>query len=209
MSPPVYRRKQMLVLLSICRRQVPNSRPPATRAKRMPRHVRSGWQLTRAVHERVISGVRPVGNDVPDVSSERSTARVGSSSGFAPDGRWRTLTFLAALRANALIAPCVIDGPINGVICRAYVEQFLVPILRRGDPLVSTRERRPPSSRRGASGTGCTGSADAFLPPRAQQLRRCDASSKRLLLVVLTNRVALGSGCASAFPNFDWTKRHR
>ena len=56
--------------------------------------------------------------------------------GFAPHGRWRTLTFLAALRANALTAPCVVDGPINGVIFRAYVEQFLVPELRPGDVVV-------------------------------------------------------------------------
>ena len=56
--------------------------------------------------------------------------------GFAPHGRWRTLTFLAALRSNALTAPCVVDGPINGVIFRAYVEQFLVPELRPGDVVV-------------------------------------------------------------------------
>src|SRR5436189_2878296 len=32
-----------------------------------------------------------------------------------PHGRWRTLTFLAALRHDRLAAPCVIDGPINGI----------------------------------------------------------------------------------------------
>jgi transposase len=41
----------------------------------------------------------------------------------------RTLTFLAAL-------PCVIDGPINGMSFRAYVEQVLVPILAPGDIVV-------------------------------------------------------------------------
>jgi hypothetical protein len=41
----------------------------------------------------------------------------------APFGRWRTLTFLAALRCDGLAAPCVIDGPINGASFRAYVEQ--------------------------------------------------------------------------------------
>src|SRR5688572_9970160 len=56
--------------------------------------------------------------------------------GFAPDGRWHTLTFLAALRADALTAPCVIDGPINGAIFRAYVEEMLVPELRPGDIVV-------------------------------------------------------------------------
>jgi transposase len=54
----------------------------------------------------------------------------------APFGRWRTLTFLAALRCDGLTAPCVIDGPINGVSFRAYVEQVLVPALAPGDIVV-------------------------------------------------------------------------
>jgi transposase len=53
----------------------------------------------------------------------------------APFGRWRTLTFLAALRCDGLTAPCVIDGP-NGVSFRAYVEQVLVPVLAPGDIVV-------------------------------------------------------------------------
>ena len=57
-------------------------------------------------------------------------------TGFAPDGRWRTLTFLAALRLGALTAPCVIDGPINGAIFRAWVEQQLAPTLRPGDIVI-------------------------------------------------------------------------
>jgi transposase len=53
-----------------------------------------------------------------------------------PHGHWRTLTFLAALRCDGLTAPCVVDGPINGVTFRAYVEQILVPTLRPGDIVV-------------------------------------------------------------------------
>ena len=49
-----------------------------------------------------------------------------------PHGRWRTLTFLAALRHDRITAPCVIDGPINGASFRAYIEQFLVPTLSPG-----------------------------------------------------------------------------
>ena len=56
--------------------------------------------------------------------------------GFAPDGRWRTLTFLAALRVDALTEPCVFDGPINGTLFRAYTEQFLAPTLKAGDIVV-------------------------------------------------------------------------
>ena len=52
-----------------------------------------------------------------------------------PHGRWRTLTFLAALRHDRITAPCVIDGPINGASFRAYIEQFLVPTL---SPVISS-----------------------------------------------------------------------
>jgi transposase len=54
----------------------------------------------------------------------------------APFGKWRTLTFLAALRHDGLCAPCVIDGPINGKSFLAYVEQILVPALKPGDIVI-------------------------------------------------------------------------
>lgn len=54
----------------------------------------------------------------------------------APFGKWRTLTFLAALRCDRLDAPCVIDGPINGSSFLAYVEQILVPTLQPGDIVI-------------------------------------------------------------------------
>jgi putative transposase len=84
--------------------------------------------------------------------------------GFAPHGRWRTLTFLAALRANALTAPCVVDGPINGVVFRAYVEQFLVPELHPGDVVVldNLGSHRAQAIR---DAILATGARLAFLPP--------------------------------------------
>ena len=56
--------------------------------------------------------------------------------GFAPHGRWRTLTFVGALRCDELTAPCVFEGPVNGEAFRAYVEQLLVPALKPGDVVV-------------------------------------------------------------------------
>lgn len=53
-----------------------------------------------------------------------------------PHGRWRTLTFLAALRVNRIDAPCVIDGPINGRSFLAYIEQVLIPTLKPGDVVI-------------------------------------------------------------------------
>ena len=55
---------------------------------------------------------------------------------FAPHGRWRTLTFLGALRCDGLVAPCVFDGPINGQCFRAYVEQQLVAALKPGNIVI-------------------------------------------------------------------------
>jgi putative transposase len=46
-----------------------------------------------------------------------------------------TLTFLTALRARTLTAPCVFDGPINGHSFRAWIEQQLVP-LKAGDIVI-------------------------------------------------------------------------
>lgn len=56
--------------------------------------------------------------------------------GYAPDSRWRTYTFLAALRVEALTAPCIIDGPINGELFRLYVEHILVPTLHAGNIVI-------------------------------------------------------------------------
>jgi len=53
-----------------------------------------------------------------------------------PNGRWKTTTFLAALRHDRIEAPCLFDGPINGERFLAYVEQALVPTLRPGDVVV-------------------------------------------------------------------------
>ena len=53
-----------------------------------------------------------------------------------PHGHWQTMTFIAALRCDAITAPMVLDQPVNGEWFRAYVEQALVPTLRPGDVVV-------------------------------------------------------------------------
>jgi hypothetical protein len=53
-----------------------------------------------------------------------------------PHGRWRTLTFIAGLRRTEIVAPCVFDGPINGDLFTAWVEQSLVPTLKQRDVVV-------------------------------------------------------------------------
>jgi hypothetical protein len=53
-----------------------------------------------------------------------------------PHGHWKTTTFVAGLRVNGMVAPMVLDGPINGVAFQAYVGQVLVPELAPGDIVV-------------------------------------------------------------------------
>ena len=53
--------------------------------------------------------------------------------GSVPHGHWKTLTYVAALRLDGLTANYVFDGAMNGTYFLAYVEQVLVPTLRKGD----------------------------------------------------------------------------
>lgn len=53
-----------------------------------------------------------------------------------PHGHWKTTTFVAGLRLTGMVAPMVLDGPINGVSFQAYVDQVLVPDLRPGDIVI-------------------------------------------------------------------------
>ena len=54
-----------------------------------------------------------------------------------PHGRWRTSTFIAALRITGLTAPGVLDGPMDGDSFLAYVGQILVPTLHPGDVVIA------------------------------------------------------------------------
>ena len=53
-----------------------------------------------------------------------------------PHGRWKTMTFLAALRHDRIEAPWFLEGPIDGDSFRIYVENVLLPTLRPGDIVV-------------------------------------------------------------------------
>ena len=48
-----------------------------------------------------------------------------------PHGHWKTLTFVAGLRCDGIVAPCVFNRPINGASFLAWVKQFLAPTLER------------------------------------------------------------------------------
>jgi transposase len=53
-----------------------------------------------------------------------------------PHRRWKTMTFLAALRHDRIEAPWLLEGPIDGESFRTYVERVLAPTLRQGDIVI-------------------------------------------------------------------------
>ena len=81
-----------------------------------------------------------------------------------PHGHWKTTTFVAALRADGLCCPLVIDGAVNGDLFVAYVEQQLVPSLRPGDVVVmdNLSSHKRVRVRQAIEGAGCR---LLFLPP--------------------------------------------
>ena len=57
-------------------------------------------------------------------------------NGKAPFGHWGTQTFVAGLKCDGLIAPWVVDAPMNRAIFETYVETQLAPALKPGDVVI-------------------------------------------------------------------------
>jgi len=101
----------------------------------------------------------------------------------APFGHWRTLTFLAALRHDRIEAPCVLDGPINGLSFTAWVEQFLVPTLATGDIVIMDDL----GSHKGAavrSAIRAVGAKLLYLPPYSPDLNPIEQVFAKLKLIL-------------------------
>src|SRR5207248_7025366 len=56
--------------------------------------------------------------------------------GYAPQGHWKIITFVAGLRQRAMVAPFVLEGAMNGPMFVAYIKECVAPTLKRGDIVV-------------------------------------------------------------------------
>jgi transposase len=81
-----------------------------------------------------------------------------------PHGHWKTTTFVAGLRLTGMVAPLVLDGPINREAFHAYVNQVLVPELTPGDIVVMDNlgSHKGPAVRDAIEAAGAT---LLYLPP--------------------------------------------
>jgi len=82
----------------------------------------------------------------------------------APAGLWQTSTLVAAVGLDGVVAPMVIDGPLNGASFAQYVERSLVPALEPGTIIVM--DNLPVhKSARVADAIAAAGCTLVFLPP--------------------------------------------
>lgn len=81
-----------------------------------------------------------------------------------PHGHWKTTTFVGALTLRGMIAPFVLNRPINRIAFEAYVEQVLVPELRPGDIVImdNLSSHKGPRTRQMIEAAGAS---LLFLPP--------------------------------------------
>jgi transposase len=97
----------------------------------------------------------------------------------APHGHWHTTTFVGGVTTRGFIAPMVVDGAVNGPVFRAYVEQVLVPELRRGDVVVTDNlgSHKLAGVRSAVEGAGCR---LLFLPPYSPDLNPIECAFAKL-----------------------------
>jgi hypothetical protein len=55
---------------------------------------------------------------------------------YVPDVRFERTSVIAVLGLNGIIAPMVYKGTMNGEFFGGYIEQFLAPIMKKGDTLI-------------------------------------------------------------------------
>ena len=82
----------------------------------------------------------------------------------APAGQWQSNTLLAAVRLDGVVAPMVLDGPVNGDSFASYIEESLVAELEPGDIVIMDNLPAHKSQRvtQAIEGAGCL---LVYLPP--------------------------------------------
>lgn len=96
-----------------------------------------------------------------------------------PHGHRKTTTLVAGLRSTGMVAPLVIDGPINGEWFEAYVAQVLVPTLKPGDIVIldNLSSHKRPAARKMIEAAGAT---MMFLPPYSPDFNPIEKAFSKL-----------------------------
>ena len=90
-----------------------------------------------------------------------------------------TTTFVAGLRTSGMMAPMVLDGPINGELFQHYVDQILVPELRAGDIVIMDNLGRHKGAGVRAA-IEAAGAALLYLPPYSPDFNPIEKAFSKL-----------------------------
>ncbi|MFI3905139.1 IS630 family transposase [Ochrobactrum sp. S1502_03] len=96
-----------------------------------------------------------------------------------PHGHRKTTTLVAGLRSTGMVAPLVIDGPINGEWFEAYIAQVLVPTLKPGDVVIldNLSSHKRPAAREMIEAAGAR---MLFLPPYSPDFNPIEKAFSKL-----------------------------
>jgi transposase len=96
-----------------------------------------------------------------------------------PHGHWKTTTLVAGLRRSGMVAPWVLDGPMNGDAFATYVARVLVPELARGDVVVmdNLSSHKLPAVR---TAIEAVGARLLFLPPYSPDFNPIEQAFSKL-----------------------------
>ena len=99
--------------------------------------------------------------------------------GTAPFGKWGTQTFIAGLTQNALIAPWVITGAMDGLAFETYVKTQLAPALEPGTVVIldNLSTHKSPRAAQVLKDKGCW---FLFLPPYSPDLNPIEMAFSKL-----------------------------
>ena len=96
-----------------------------------------------------------------------------------PHGHWKTTTFVAGLRRTGMVAPWVLDGPMNGDAFTPYVTRVLVPELSPGDVVImdNLSSHKAPAVR---AAIEASGARLLFLPPYSPDFNPIEQAFSKL-----------------------------
>jgi transposase len=97
----------------------------------------------------------------------------------APFGKWQTQTFIAGLRCHGMIAPWIVDAPMNSRRFELYVETQLAPELVPGDVVILDNVGFH-KSERAAELVRQRGAWLLFLPPYSPDLNPIEMAFSKL-----------------------------
>jgi transposase len=100
-----------------------------------------------------------------------------------PHGHWKTTTLIATLGYDGVRCATTVDGAVNGDVFEAFVEQVLVPTLRRGDVVVMDNL----SSHKRPAARAAIERADAtvlYLPPYSPDFNPIEPAFSKLKQVM-------------------------